>query len=306
MRNQPALTLTDAHLWAWMTQKRSRKIAFPHNMTKPQYLPRRRRTRAQTHSRPTTSAGTVSGIFAICMCNLDFAAILWPAIAVILCFAQVLQCVYFDAKVFMLLGCVLLFGLCCCEKGHIGISWLFVTHFHCSDCMLVYFGRCGARSKWQIDPTQKNYCLNRDGLVFLHAWFTSFLLDCCVCVCALTEIVHYIIDGLFLSFSHRNLLPAVARSLLYVSHFFRARPVRCRFDRTGDRQFTSCQRNNQIPGLINNRAGVHHFISHQITDEWNKSSHRNGLSECCVVVQRARTHTHGKDENEMSSNTKIV
>lgn len=39
------------------------------------------------------------------------------------------------------------------------------------------------------------------------------LLDCCVCVCvcALTEIVHYIIDGLFLSFSHRNLLPAVAR-----------------------------------------------------------------------------------------------
>lgn len=148
-----------------------------------------------------------------------------------------------------------------CSSLYIFSSGFYACYLVCS-----LFSTSGVRSKWQIDP--KKYCLNRRVLVFLShisRRFTRWL-----CICGLTEIVHYIIDGLFLSFSHRNLLPAVLCLIVVVvmcrsgkhSFFF----VRCSlsFRSNRDRQFTSCQHNNQIPSLINNRC-VHHFISHQIT-----------------------------------------
>lgn len=151
-----------------------------------------------------------------------------------------------------------------------GISLLFVIHF-LFGILCLLLGLFAVLYKWcslKMANRSKKYCSNRRVLVFLShisRRFTRWL-----CICGLTEIVHYIIDGLFLSFSHRNLLPAVLCLIVVVvmcrsgkhSFFFVCCSLSFRSNR--DRQFTSCQHNNQIPSLINNRC-VHHFISHQIT-----------------------------------------
>lgn len=170
--------------------------------------------RDQTHSRPTMiRAGTVSGIFAICMSNLDFAAILCPAIAVILCFAaSFTMCLLWFKSVYVAWLRALV-RFVCCEKGyvvfcgsslHIFSRLGFRARLLWSDVVCAQNGKSIQHKKLLLEPGRVSF--------FLHAWLTSFYSTAVsVCVCALTEIVHYIIDGLFLSFSHRNLLPAVAR-----------------------------------------------------------------------------------------------